>query len=159
MLYAVVRYFRTYGVGQLRTLWPLAASLSVQPGGHRHCGGDHAAHRDVHVRQRPFSLDRQVTSYPFTMYWNLIANLTTAGKVDEYSTYCGISAVAILAVMILFSRRRQNTVLKAAWLVFLAMLMTPWAGKILNGFSYMQNRWVWALAMLEAFILTRSAPT
>lgn len=159
VLYAVVKYFRTYGVGQLRTLWPLAGKFV----GFSLVGIAIAA-----VTMLPtamfmfgsarFSLDRQVTSYPFTMYWNLIANLTTAGKVDEYSTYCGISAVAILAVMILFARRRQNTVLKAAWLVFLAMLMTPWAGKILNGFSYMQNRWVWAFAMLEAFILARVCP-
>ncbi len=159
VLYAVVQYFRRYGVGRLRTLWPLLAKF---------VGFSLAGIAIAAVTMLPtvmemfgsarFSLDRQVTSYPFTMYWNLIANLTTAGKVDEYSTYCGISAVAVLAVMILFARRRQNTVLKAAWLIFLAMLMTPWAGKILNGFSYMQNRWVWAFAMLEAFILARVCP-
>lgn len=159
VLYAVVRYFRRYGVGQLRTLWPLLgkfvgfslvgiaiAAVTLLPTVFQMFGSAR------------FSLDRQVTSYPFTMYWNLIANLTTAGKVDEYSSFDGISAVAVLAVMILFARRRQNTVLKAAWLIFLAMLMTPWAGKILNGFSYMQNRWVWAFAMLEAFILARVCP-
>ena len=159
VLYAVVQYFRRYGVGQMRTLWPLLGKFV----GFSLVGIAIAA-----VTMLPtvmemfgsarFSLDRQVTGYPFTMYWTLIANLTTAGKVDEYSTYCGISAVAILAVMILFARRRQNTVLKAAWLIFLAMMMTPWAGKILNGFSYMQNRWVWAFAMLEAFILARVCP-
>ena len=159
VLYAVVKYFRKYGVGQLRTLWPLLGKFV----GYSLVGIAIAA-----VTMLPtvfemfgsarFSLDRQVTSYPFTMYWNLIANLTTAGKVDEYSTYCGITAVAVLAVMILFARRRQNTVLKAAWLVMLAFMMLPWAGKILNGFSYMQNRWVWAFAMLEAFILARVCP-
>lgn len=159
VLYAVVKYFRKYGIGQLRTLWPLLGKFV----GYSLVGIAIAA-----VTMLPtvfemfgsarFSLDRQVTSYPFTMYWNLIANLTTAGKVDEYSTYCGITAVAVLAVMILFARRRQNTVLKAAWLVMLAFMMLPWAGKVLNGFSYMQNRWVWAFAMLEAFILARVCP-
>ena len=159
ILYAVAQYFRRYGIGQLRTLWPLLgkfvgfslvgiaiAAVTLLPTVFAMFGSAR------------FALDRQVTSYPFTMYWKLIANLTTAGKVDEYSTYCGISAVAVLAVMILFARRRQNTILKAAWLILLAMLMTPWAGKILNGFSYMQNRWVWAFAMLEAFILARVCP-
>ena len=136
VLYAVVKYFRKYGIGQLRTLWPLLGKFV----GYSLVGIAIAA-----VTMLPtvfemfgsarFSLDRQVTSYPFTMYWNLIANLTTAGKVDEYSTYCGITAVAVLAVMILFARRRQNTVLKAAWLVMLAFMMLPWAGKVLNGFS------------------------
>ena len=135
ILYAVAQYFRRYGIGQLRTLWPLLgkfvgfslvgiaiAAVTLLPTVFAMFGSAR------------FALDRQVTSYPFTMYWKLIANLTTAGKVDEYSTYCGISAVAVLAVMILFARRRQNTILKAAWLILLAMLMTPWAGKILNGF-------------------------
>ena len=159
VLYAVVKYFRIYGVGQLRTLWPLAGKFV----GFSLAGIAIAAATLLPTvfemfGSARFSLDRQVTSYPFTMYWSIIANLTSGSRVELYSTYCGISAVAILAVMILFARRRQNTVLKAAWLVFLAMLMTPWAGVVLNGFSYMQNRWVWAFAMLEAFILARVCP-
>ena len=159
VLYAVVKYFRIYGVGQLRTLWPLVGKfIGFSLAGIAIAAATLLPTVFEMFGSARFSLDRQVTSYPFAMGWNLLANLTTAGKVDEYSTYCGISAVAILAVMILFARRRQNTVLKAAWLVFLAMLVTPWAGKILNGFSYMQNRWVWAFAMLEAFILARVCP-
>lgn len=156
VLYAVVRYFRTYGVKQLRTLWPLLGKFigCSLVGIAISCVTMLPTVIEMFGSAR-FSLDRQVTSYPFEMYWNLLANLTTAGKVDEYSTYCGITAAAVLGVMILFARKKQNTVLKAAWLIFLAMMMTPWAGKALNGFSYMQNRWVWAFAMLEAFILAR----
>lgn len=159
VLYAVVKYFRLYGIGQLRTLWPLLGKfLGYSLAGTAIAGITLLPTVFAMFGSARFSLDRQVTSYPFTMCWGLIANLTTAGMADDYSTYCGITAVAVLAVMILFVRRRQNTVLKAAWLVMLAMMLTPWAGKILNGFSYMQNRWVWAFAMLEAFILARICP-
>ena len=39
-----------------------------------------------------------------------------------------------------------------------AFVLIPWAGAALNGFTYMQNRWVWAFALLESFILARVAP-
>ena len=48
--------------------------------------------------------------------------------------------------------------LKCAWLGLLALLLVPQAGSVLNGISYVSNRWVWAFTMLEAFILARVCP-
>ncbi|MGN0975838.1 MAG: YfhO family protein [Gemmiger sp.] len=159
VLYAAVRYFQRYGVRRLRTLWPLLgrfvlyslvgiaiAAVTLLPTAIEMFGGAR------------FSLDRQTTEYPFARTFQLLANLTTGAGFDTYSTYIGISAVAFLAVLVLFARRKKDAVLKFAWLGMLAMMLLPWAGRVLNGFSYVQNRWVWAFAMLEAFILARVCP-
>lgn len=158
VVYAVVKYLYRYGVRQLKTLPPLVgrfflyslvgiavSAVLMLPTVLEMFGGAR------------FTLERQTTAYPYESFWKLFANLATADKVDEYSTYCGITAAALLGVLILFARR-GNRLLKAAWLVCIAMMLTPWVGKALNGFSYMQNRWVWAFALLEAFILARVWP-
>ena len=45
-----------------------------------------------------------------------------------------------------------------ALFLLLALLLVPQAGSVLNGISYVSNRWVWAFTMLEAFILARVCP-
>lgn len=84
--------------------------------------------------------------------------MTTGMGYDAYSTYAGVTSAAFLGVLVLFAKPRQNTVLKCAWLGLLALLLVPQAGSVLNGISYVSNRWVWAFTMLEAFILARVCP-
>ena len=159
ILYMVVRYFRAYGVKQLRTLWPLLGKfIGYSLIGIAIAGVTLLPTLLEMFSSARFSLDRQTVWYPFIYYWKVLSNLTTSDIYEGYCTYAGITAVAVLGVMVLFARRKQNTVLKAAWLVMLAFMLLPWAGKALNGFTYMQNRWVWAFAMLEAFILARVCP-
>ena len=105
-----------------------------------------------------FSVQRQTTSYPFRRLWDLLANLSTSAAFDGYSTYCGVTAAAVLAVLALFALPKRHRLLKAAWAACLVLMMLPAAGRVLNGFSYVQNRWVWAFAMLEAFVLARLWP-
>lgn len=105
-----------------------------------------------------FGADRSVVGYPFRRFFDLFANMTTTMEYDAYSSYTGITAVAFLGVLVLFARPRRHTILKAAWLAMLALLLVPQAGSLLNGLSYVSNRWVWAFAMLEAFILARVCP-
>lgn len=69
-----------------------------------------------------------------------------------------MTSAAFLGVLVLFAKPRQNTVLKCAWLGLLARCWCLQAGSVLNGISYVSNRWVWAFTMLEAFILARVCP-
>ena len=57
----------------------------------------------------------------------------------------GLTSAAFLGVLVLFAKPRQNTVLKCAWLGLLALLLVPQAGSVLNGISYVSNRWVWGV--------------
>ena len=105
-----------------------------------------------------FGLTRETAPYPFYRFFELLANMTTGMGYDAYSTYAGVTSAAFLGVLVLFAKPRQNTVLKCAWLGLLALLLVPQAGSVLNGISYVSNRWVWAFTMLEAFILARVCP-
>ncbi len=37
-------------------------------------------------------------------------------------------------------------------------LLVPFAGHVLNGFSYVSNRWIWAYGMMIAYILVKAYP-
>lgn len=157
--YAVAKYFHLYGLHRLRTLPPLAGKFL----GCSLVGISISAVTLVPTALALFSgarmnVERTTTRYPFAHLWQVLANLTTTAQYDAYSTYCGVTAAAVLGVLVLFACRGRDTILKAAWLVCLALMCLPAAGRLLNGFSYAQNRWVWAFILLESFILARVAP-
>lgn len=155
VVFAVGRYLSLYGVRDLRTLPPLVGRFLAYSlvGIAISCVTLLPTALELFTGAR-LSADRVTTEYPFAQPWKLLANLTTSANFDSYSTYCGVSALAVLAVFVLFARRGDR-LLKAGWLLSLAAMVTPLAGRVLNGFSYAQNRWVWAFALLECFILAR----
>lgn len=159
VLYAVAVYLKRYGLKAPRLLPPLLARFA----GYALMGIAISAvtllptATELFSSAR-FSLDREIAPYSFYRFFQLFANLTTGMSFDAYSTYMGTTAVAFLGVLVLFSVPRRNTVLKCAWLGLLAMLLIPQVGSLLNGGSYVSNRWVWAFLILEAFILARVFP-
>ena len=159
MLYAIAVYGKRYGAKNLRTLPPLLAKFI----GFALVGIAISAVTLLPTAQElfgsaRFGLTRETAPYPFYRFFELLANMTTGMGYDAYSTYAGVTSAAFLGVLVLFAKPRQNTVLKCAWLGLLALLLVPQAGSVLNGISYVSNRWVWAFTMLEAFILARVCP-
>lgn len=159
VLYAIAVYSKRYGAKNLRTLPPLLAKFI----GFALVGIAISAITLLPTAQElfgsaRFGLTRETAPYPFYRFFELLANMTTGMGYDAYSTYAGVTSAAFLGVLVLFAKPRQNTVLKCAWLGLLALLLVPQAGSMLNGISYVSNRWVWAFTMLEAFILARVCP-
>lgn len=159
VLYAIAVYSKRYGAKNLRTLPPLLAKFI----GFALVGIAISAVTLLPTAQElfgsaRFGLTRETAPYPFYRFFELLANMTTGMGYDAYSTYAGVTSAAFLGVLVLFAKPRQNTVLKCAWLGLLALLLVPQAGSVLNGISYVSNRWVWAFTMLEAFILARVCP-
>lgn len=70
----------------------------------------------------------------------------------------GFSAVSMAGVFVIFSRRKKYTELKAAFLMLNLFLLIPFAGHVLNGFSYVSNRWIWAYGMLTAYMFVKAYP-
>lgn len=66
----------------------------------------------------------------------------------------GVSAVCVLAIASLFSRKGDRAI-KAFTVLILAMLFIPAFGKMMNGFAYYAERWVWALCFYLAFLQVR----
>lgn len=93
--------------------------------------------------------------------WHLMYPLSHYSKLpglfffgDSYWLCMGYSAPVILAVFLLFLRRGKNSVLKIFFLSCSVIILIPALGQLLNGMSYMSNKWNWAFALLCAYTFT-----
>lgn len=96
--------------------------------------------------------------YSLTYYETLLAGFFSAAPLD-YSTSLGFFAVAFLSIILLFSQRKKNRQLIIGFCLLVIFLLIPYVGHVLNGFSYIGNRWVFGLAFLIAFIVVKMMPT
>ena len=85
--------------------------------------------------------------YPGDYYRDLFANVFTKSIVLE------LSCIAFFCLLLLFIQR-CNRQLMAGFLVLLLILLCPLGGKIMNGFSYVSDRWVFSMIFLLAYITT-----
>ncbi|MBO4407979.1 MAG: YfhO family protein [Clostridiales bacterium] len=95
---------------------------------------------------RPFHL-----LYDLDYYENIPVMLISARQ--EFWACMGYSVPAVLAVIILLRRPKRDLLLKLLLAAAAVILLVPAFGQILNGFSYMNNRWCWALLLLVSYIL------
>ncbi len=70
----------------------------------------------------------------------------------------GYSAVAMAGVFVLLSKKKKYLDLKLGFVILNVFLLIPFAGHVLNGFSYVSNRWIWAYGMMIAYIFVKAYP-
>ncbi len=98
--------------------------------------------------RRPFSL-----FYPFSYYSGLPGIVLS--ERSDYELYIGLAVPVIIALFLLFKKRKSNTLLKVLFIISSIMLVLPLAGSIMNGMSYSANRWCFAIVLLYAFIFQK----
>ncbi|MCD8020040.1 MAG: YfhO family protein [Clostridiales bacterium] len=91
--------------------------------------------------------------YDNSYYKELLSAFVTPGAVHPH-TVMGFSFVAILCIFLLFMDRRKYTGLKVRFICMTVFVCLPLAGKIMNGFSYASNRWMFGYALLVACIVS-----
>ncbi len=96
--------------------------------------------------------------YDLKYYENLLSGFFSASALD-YSTLLGFFAVAFLSIILLFSQRKKYRQLFIGFCILVTFLLIPYAGHVLNGFSYIGNRWVFGLTFLVALIVVKMMPT
>ena len=98
--------------------------------------------------------------WPVTYYQNFLDSFLTNGSsaLADSWTYMGFGAVAAFCVLFIFAQRKKHFDLKAAFVGLTALLLTPAAGYVLNGFSYPANRWMWAYALLIGLMTASAVP-
>lgn len=95
--------------------------------------------------------------YPLTYYENLLPGIisdTSAG----YFTFISLSAVAYVALLLIFFQRKKYTQLKIGILIFTLFLIFPFFGHVFNGFSYVSNRWVWGISFIVGIMVIKMTP-
>ncbi len=91
--------------------------------------------------------------YPMTHYSSLPSVFTTVSS--SFWLCIGVSAPAILAIFLLFVKRNRDILLKILFVISLVIILLPIGGRLLNGMSYVSNRWSWAFALLCSYILVK----
>lgn len=92
--------------------------------------------------------------YDSEYYRNFAASFI--GPVSAGSwTRLSLTAVSVLAVFLMFARKKK-TAHKAVFAVLTLFLLVPYFGHVLNGFSYVSNRWEWMFCLLVAYIVSTS---
>ena len=71
----------------------------------------------------------------------------------------GFSVLALVCVFTMFmTGRGKNRQQKIEFLLMSVALCIPMVGHVMNGFGYVANRWVWAYALLVAYIVAVELP-
>ena len=99
--------------------------------------------------------------YPLAHYAKLLndffgVDYTMASS--RYYTVMGFAPILLVTLLVLLVRWKKNRELKAGWLILTVLLLIPFAGHMINGFSYVSNRSIWAYGMLLSYILVKMYP-
>lgn len=90
--------------------------------------------------------------YPVNYYASLVGSFAGAANAGDTSTYLGFTALAVYGLIIVFSKKGRAVFEKLCFVLCFALLLLPVFGKVMNGFSYVTNRWVFALALSAAYL-------
>ena len=102
---------------------------------------------------------RMSTSQPFHLFYPLsyYSQLPAASISNTWPYWLciGLTAPVVMSVFMLFMSKKKDTLLKILFIIAMIIIILPIGGRILNGMSYMSNRWVWAFSLLCSYILVR----
>ena len=93
--------------------------------------------------------------YPVRYYINL--PLWCLSIDSSYWLRIGFSALIVPAVLLMF-RKKKHLTIRVLMIICVVIVLSPVLGKVTNGFSYITNRWCWALSLLASYILTLMWP-
>ena len=96
--------------------------------------------------------------FPFWYYSGLVAGFTTEFNMLGRDCGIGYGVVALPCVILLFLQKHEYFRTKLEFILLTTGLCIPYFGKIMNGFGYTSNRWVWAYALLVAYMVALAMP-
>lgn len=89
--------------------------------------------------------------YPLSYYTNMV---TLFFANNSNSWLCmGFAVPALFTLLLILKKRNRHGFLKLLFLICMVISVFPFLGQILNGFTYISNRWSWAFALLIAYMV------
>ena len=73
----------------------------------------------------------------------------------EFQLFLCWTAPAIVALVLLFARRKKDTPIKTIFVIAFVCTLIPFFGQLFNGMSYMSNRWAFVFSFLTSLILVK----
>ena len=96
--------------------------------------------------------------YDKSFYDGLFRGFLIGYDMGERDCKIGFGAVVLISVIALFLCRQKYLKQKIEFLVMTAALGIPYVGHVMNGFSYVANRWVFAYCLLLSLITALTLP-
>ena len=90
--------------------------------------------------------------YPL-IYYERFLNILLS-KDDPYWLCMGFASPCLLSLALSFRQFKKDKLVFFLNLITMIMICVPYFGKVLNGFSYISNRWSFAIALVYAYTLT-----
>lgn len=116
------------------------------------------------LTQDRLGLDRYSSlTYSLSYYLSLLSGFINPTSVGADCIY-GFAPLALVVVFGLFFAkhtgidRKTKRVLRILFIVLTIFLLLPIVGRMMNGFAYPNNRWVWAYALLVSVIVVQLLP-
>lgn len=100
-----------------------------------------------------FSYD---TSYYTALFTGLTKGYPGGNTFWSFVTFAGLTFLAI--ILLFLKKGKQFLPLKAGIIICTVMICIPLFGKIMNGFGYVINRWVYGFELMAALVLVYLLP-
>ena len=71
---------------------------------------------------------------------------------NSFWLICGFGAISVVAIIHLFISKKRYTE-KTLFVITVIFMLFPIFGQMFNAFSYVSNKWVWAVSILVNFII------
>ncbi len=85
-------------------------------------------------------------------YYSMLISRFTTYSIPGIWSVTGFIPILLLSVFLLFKKKGEYLYLKILFVVFTIILCVPFLARIMNGFAYASNRWIWGYAFLLSFI-------
>lgn len=89
--------------------------------------------------------------YGLEQYEAIIAGFLRS-QAGDYYTVIGIAPIAVVALLVMLMSPKKHRELKVGVCILSIMLCVPVFGHIMNGMSYVSNRWIFSYAFILSYI-------
>lgn len=87
-------------------------------------------------------------------YYKSVFGINLLTSYGDNWSFIGVSSIILLMLPILWVRRKEHKVYFIYLIATAIMLVIPFLGSMMNGFSYPNNRWSFTVSFILAYIIT-----
>jgi len=98
--------------------------------------------------------------YLLEFYQNFVFAFISNQSIGVWTimAYASISLIAVLYLLLFMGKKKEYRQLRIGFILLTIILLFPFLGHVMHGFSYISNRWIWGYSFLVAFIVTSLLP-
>lgn len=94
--------------------------------------------------------------YDIKYYYTVLMSFGNYAEAGNW-TYLGYTPISLICIYAIFTKRKkEDNTLKILFIILTVFVSFPIFGHILNGMSYVSNRWIWAYSLLVCMMIAKS---